>query len=122
MDITFRAGKNIAMKIPPHEYEATVQFYRDVLRLKELTTDDKNAAIRFEFGDKVLWLDRVSTCTHAETWLEIVTDSVNEAASYLEEKGITRCDSVEPLPPDLNGFWVSSPCNVVHLVTDSDAT
>ena len=29
----FSGGRNIALKVPPHRYEATVGFYRDVLRL-----------------------------------------------------------------------------------------
>jgi catechol 2,3-dioxygenase-like lactoylglutathione lyase family enzyme len=35
--VKFAAGRNIAMKVPPHQYEATVGFYRDVLGLKEIT-------------------------------------------------------------------------------------
>ncbi|HBR99063.1 MAG TPA: hypothetical protein DD979_17040 [Gammaproteobacteria bacterium] len=27
----FQAGRNIAMKVPPHQYDATVRFYRDTL-------------------------------------------------------------------------------------------
>jgi hypothetical protein len=27
---TFSAGRNMAMKAPPHLYHATIQFYRDV--------------------------------------------------------------------------------------------
>ena len=30
MAAKFSGGKNIAMKVPPHQYEATVAFYRDV--------------------------------------------------------------------------------------------
>ncbi len=33
METTFRGGHNIAMKVPPHQFEATVNFYRDVLGL-----------------------------------------------------------------------------------------
>lgn len=122
MSVHFRAGKNIAIKIPPHEYDATVRFYRDVIQLKELTPDGSDETLRFEFGGKVLWLDCVPTCTHAETWLEIVTENIPAAAEYLAGTGVTRCDAVEPLPAGFNGFWVASPCNIIHLVTDSDAT
>jgi hypothetical protein len=31
--VKFVGGRNIAMKVPPHLYEATVQFYRDVVGL-----------------------------------------------------------------------------------------
>ncbi len=58
MNIEFEPGANIAMKIPAHEYESTVRFYREVLRFKELTGDGENDTPKFEFGDKVLWLDR----------------------------------------------------------------
>ena len=32
----FTAGKNIALKTPTHEFEKTVSFYRDVLKLPVL--------------------------------------------------------------------------------------
>ena len=59
--MNFRGGRNIAMKVPPHRWEATVA-----------------------------------------------------------SSGAVRCDAVEPLPPDLEGFWVVSPADVVHLVTRSE--
>ena len=31
MEAKFEPGRNIAMKIPTHEHESTVRFYRDVL-------------------------------------------------------------------------------------------
>ena len=33
----FRPGKNIAMKIPAHEFDATLGFYRDVLGFMPIT-------------------------------------------------------------------------------------
>lgn len=36
LDVTFEAGRNIAMKVPPHVYDATVRFYREVLGLPEI--------------------------------------------------------------------------------------
>ena len=53
----FKAGSNIAIKIPPHEYEATVQFYSEVLGLPRLS--DHDPEIVFDFDGKNLWLDRV---------------------------------------------------------------
>lgn len=49
---TFTAGRNIAMKVPPHVYGATVQFYRDVLSLKEIT--QHTPSVGFEFGSNNL--------------------------------------------------------------------
>jgi catechol 2,3-dioxygenase-like lactoylglutathione lyase family enzyme len=69
--VKFTGGRNIAMKVPPHVYEATVQFYRDVLGLKEIT---KHApSVGFEFGSNQLWIDRVPGMSQAETWLEVIS-------------------------------------------------
>jgi catechol 2,3-dioxygenase-like lactoylglutathione lyase family enzyme len=112
-------GRNIAMKVPAHEYERTVAFYRDVLGLEELEGAPPSATetARFAFGDKVLWVDRVPGISQAEIWLEIVSDDVEAAAAHLEASGCARRDEIEPLPPDFEGFWISSPSNIIHLVT-----
>ncbi len=34
--VKFEGGRNIAMKVPPHQHEATVRFYRDVLKLDHM--------------------------------------------------------------------------------------
>jgi catechol 2,3-dioxygenase-like lactoylglutathione lyase family enzyme len=110
----FAAGRNIAMKVPPHLYEATIQFYRDVLGLKEIT---KHApSIGFEFGSNNLWIDRVNGISQAEIWLEVVTNDLEAASAQLEEAGVVRCDNIEPLPQGFQGFWVSSPASIIHLV------
>lgn len=111
---TFTAGRNIAMKVPPHQYEATIHFYRDVLGLEEIT---KHApSVGFKFGYNNLWIDRVPGISQAETWLEIVTDDLESASVHLREAGIVRCDEIEPLPKGFQGFWVSSPASIIHLV------
>jgi hypothetical protein len=115
--VTFRPGRNIAMKVPPHLYDATVSFYRDVLRLAPITRHAP--AVGFEFGDKQLWIDRVPTLSHSEVWLEIVTDDVPAAKAYLAAHGVTRCDEIEPLPASFEGFWIMNPAGVVHM-TSSD--
>ncbi|MCG8641342.1 MAG: hypothetical protein MI862_16535 [Desulfobacterales bacterium] len=122
MSKIFEAGKNIAMKVPPHEYEATVAFYRDVIKLVELTPNDEGSTPRFDFGGKILWIDRVEGFSQAEIWLEITSDNPAEAAEHFERNGIVRCDAIEPLPDDFNGFWILGPSNIVHLVSDSDAS
>lgn len=121
MNNRFSAGKNIAMKVPPHEYEATVAFYRDIVELTELTPADDVSTPRFDFGGKVLWIDRVEGCSQAEIWLKITADNPVEAAEHFERNGIARCDAIEPLPDDFNGFWILSPCNIVHLIAGADA-
>ncbi len=114
---TFKPGRNMAMKVPSHEYQETVAFYRDILGLEQLgPAASATESVRFAFGDKVLWIDNVPTMTQAELWLELVTDNLELTAEYLRDKGIDRRDEVEPLPEEL-GFWISSPANIIHLVT-----
>ncbi len=115
----FKPGRNIAMKIPTHEYESTVGFYRDILGFRELSAIGIDATPRFEFGDKVLWMDCVAGISQAEIWLEVVTDNIEEALEYLPEQGCHRRDEIEPLPDGFQAFWVSSPSNIIHLVSAS---
>jgi catechol 2,3-dioxygenase-like lactoylglutathione lyase family enzyme len=113
-NVKFSAGHNIAMKVPPHMFDATVQFYRDVLGLKEITRH--SPSIGFEFGSNNLWIDRVAGMSQTEIWLEVVTDSITAAAQLLEGAGVVRCDDIEPLPDGFQAFWISSPASIVHLV------
>ena len=118
----FKPGRNMAMKVPAHEYDKTVAFYRDVLGIDLIPLDNEedNNTIRFKFGDKVLWIDRVTTVSQTEIWLEVITDDMDAAAEYLQTNGVVRCDEIEPLPEGFEGFWISSPANIIHLVTNSD--
>jgi catechol 2,3-dioxygenase-like lactoylglutathione lyase family enzyme len=113
-NVTFAAGRNIAMKVPPHQYEATVSFYRDVLGLKELTTHAPS--VGFQFGSNNLWIDRVAGMSQAETWLEVVTNDIAAAAEHLDAAGVVRRDEIEPLPKEFQAFWISSPASIIHLV------
>jgi catechol 2,3-dioxygenase-like lactoylglutathione lyase family enzyme len=120
MNPKFSPGKNIAVKVPPHEFEATVAFYKDVLGLEQIeasATGDFESVV-FEFGDKNLWIDRISGLSQGEIWLEVVADDIEHASEYLAKKGCARRDEIEPLPKDFIGFWVSSPANIIHLVTE----
>ncbi len=102
------------MKVPPHVYQETVRFYRDVLGLKLLTNHLPN--VGFEFGGKQLWIDEVAGLSQAEVWLEILTDDVPGAAAHFEREGVVRCDSIEPLPEGHAGFWIMDPASIVlHL-------
>ncbi len=110
----FAPGSNIALKIPPHLFDATVAFYRDTLGLP--VTDDPGG-VTVAFGGVTLWLDRVDHVSQPEVWLEVTTADTGAAARHLADAGVVRCDEVEPLPDDFDGFWVSGPGGVVHLVT-----
>lgn len=111
----FAGGKNIAMKVPPHQYDATVSFYRDILGLEHAESPGGDA-VGFKFGANNLWIDRVPAMSQAELWLEVVTSDTTQAAKVLAGAGIARCDAIEPLGDTFDGFWVSSPCAIIHLV------
>ena len=118
MKPTFKPGKNIALKVPTHEFEKTVHFYSTVLGLEQIegTSPDTFSSATFAFGDKNLWVDCIAGISQAEVWLEIDTDDVAGAKAYLVEQGCTLRDEIEPLPKDFNGFWLSNPSNIIHLV------
>ncbi|HET8727548.1 MAG TPA: hypothetical protein VFO41_08575 [Alphaproteobacteria bacterium] len=118
MDLKFAGGRNIAVKVPPHLYEATVRFYRDVVGLKVL--DNHLPAVAFEFGANQLWIDRVAGMSQAEIWLELVAGDVAAASEHLEAADVVRCDEIEPLPEGFEGFWISSPASIVHLVSKAN--
>lgn len=111
----FSGGRNIAMKIPPHRYDATVAFYRDVLRLPPIA-GPAGDAIGFEFGQCNLWIDNCPGLSQAEIWLEVVTPHTEAAAEVLQEAGIARRDEIEDLGTGFDGFWISSPADLIHLV------
>lgn len=122
MKTQFQPGSNIAIKVPPHEYEQTVSFYRDTIGLKEtdMGSPDQDESVSFEFGDKRLWIDKVSGLSQAEVWLELRADNMEAAARYLEDQGVVRRDEVERLPEDFKGFWICSPSNIIHLIAAPD--
>jgi hypothetical protein len=103
------------MKVPPHQYEATVKFYRDVVGLKPL--EGYGTAVGFEFGSNHLWIDRVQGISQAEIWLELATNDTAKAKQHLAAAaGVARCDEIETLPEQLDAFWISSPAQIIHLV------
>ncbi len=111
----FEGGKNIAMKVPPHQFDQTVAFYKDTLGLEEIGGPSGDA-VGFKFGANNLWIDKVTAMSQAELWLEIVTDDTKEAAKLLKEAGVARCDEIEDLGENFDGYWVSSPASIIHLV------
>lgn len=119
----FKPGNNIAMKVPTQEFEATVAFYRDILGfelIESLSSDNKDSVV-FRFGDKNLWIDKAPQLSRSEIWLEVRTDDIDIAADYLAEKQCVRRDDIELLPDGFSGFWISSPTNVIHLITADKA-
>ena len=116
----FTPGKNIAIKVPVHEWEKTVSFYRDILGFEEFdefSLDEAESAI-FKFGDKNIWVDKTGHISQAEIWLEVLADDVEAASKYLQEQGCIRRDDFEPLPEGFNGFWIANPSNIIHLITE----
>jgi len=120
MNPKFTPGKNIAVKVPLHEFDRTVTFYRDILGFEEvhLSSLDDNESVVFKFGDKNLWIDRHPGISQAEIWLEIVTDDIEAASVYFEKNGAIRRDEIESLPEGFKGFWIANPANIIHLITE----
>jgi hypothetical protein len=110
----FQPGNNIAVKVPTHEFSALAAFYRDVLGFEPV--DVKGPGTAFRFGDKTLWIDPVAHLSQAEIWLEVCCDDPDQAARWLDQAGVCRCDEIESLPDALRGFWIMAPGNLVHLV------
>ncbi len=112
-------GIDIAMKVPTHQYEATIAFYRDAVGLTPIT--DKAPAVGFELGPNKLWIDEAPQMSQAEIWLELFTDEFSAAADRMAKAGVVRCDAIEPLPEGFKGGWVTSPANIIHMVREPDA-
>ncbi|MBN8953443.1 MULTISPECIES: glyoxalase/bleomycin resistance/dioxygenase family protein [unclassified Rhizobium] len=119
MTTTIYGGIDIAMKVPPHQYQAMLAFYRDVVGLTPIT--DKAPAVGFELGPNKLWLDEAPGLSQAEIWLELFTERFDQAAERLEKAGVVRCDAIEPLPEGFKGGWITSPANIIHMVREPNA-
>jgi hypothetical protein len=112
-------GINIAMKLPSHEYQRTIAFYRDVIGLPALT--DKAPAVGFALGPNQLWIDEVPHLSQAEVWLELFAEDFEKAAQHLDAAGVVRCPAVEPLGERFRGAWFMNPASIVHMVREPDA-
>jgi hypothetical protein len=110
----FRGSQNMAMKIPAAEFDATLAFYRDVLRLPLLEAYRPRTV--FRFGSHLLWLDRVEHLARVEIWLEILASDTAAAKQHFAAHSIEQCGEVEKLPASFDGFFVRSPASLVHLV------
>jgi catechol 2,3-dioxygenase-like lactoylglutathione lyase family enzyme len=111
----FRPGKNIAMKMPPGDYDRLVAFYRDVLGFEVIGSAPDSVV--FRYGEKRLWVDRVATLSQGEVWLEVQAEDVVAAAAWLAANGVARRDEIEELPDGFVGFWIAAPGGMIHMVT-----
>ena len=114
----FKGGPNIAIKTPPGDYIRTVMFYRDTLGLEVLSEDERS--VSFAFGANRLWIDKVDALSRAEVWLEVVAKNVKSAEDRMARDGVRRCDEIERLPLDFDGFWIANPAGIVHLVASTE--
>ena len=119
MKAEMKGGIDIALKVPSHQYQQTLDFYRNTIGLEEIT--DKVPATEFMLGPNRLWIDEAPTMSQAELWLELFTPDFTATAEQMAPQGVTRCDSVELLPEGFNGGWIMSPCNIVHMVREPEA-
>ncbi|MFB0712431.1 VOC family protein [Buttiauxella noackiae] len=119
MNTEIKGGIDIAIKVPSHQYQQTLDFYRNAIGLKEIT--DKAPATGFVFGPNRLWIDEAPGLSQAEVWLELFTPDFKSAEAHIKECGVVRCDAVEPLPEGFKGGWVMSPCNIVHMLREPEA-
>ena len=118
--MNFTGGTNIAMKVPTHQWEDTVAFYRDVIGLRQL--DQHLPHVVFQYGPNQLWIDRVDALSQAEIWLELVASHLADAQAALACAGVARRDEVEALPPGFEGFWITNSAGIIHLVAARDTS
>lgn len=114
-EVEFTGGRNIAMKIPPEQFEKTVEFYA---RLGMPMEAYGEGSIRVDFGPLKLWLDRAPSLSQAEIWLEINTPDADLARQELRRKGVVFAEGLEALPEDFAGFWIKNPAQIVHLIAE----
>ena len=123
MDINFKGGVNIAIKIPKGKYEETVAFYRDILKLDVTEKPIENPTVsrthEVKFGNNTVWLDCVDNYTHSEVWLELKAPDVKKATEYLKSKGVNTCDELEQIPEDMH--WIMDPAGTVFIVSKPES-
>ncbi|MBV8043567.1 hypothetical protein [Pluralibacter sp.] len=119
MNAEIKGGIDIAIKVPTHQYQQTIDFYRHTIGLDEIT--DKPPATGFVLGPNRLWIDEAPGLSQAEVWLELFTTNFKLAEKHIEERGVVRCDSVELLPEGFQGGWIMNPCNIVHMLREPEA-
>lgn len=118
MDIKFKGGFNIAIKIPKSKYENTVDFYKNILKLEVTEVLMNNSTVskshKVDFGDSTIWLDCVDNYTHSEVWLELRTNDVEKATEYLLSNSVETCDEIEEIPQNMH--WIQDPSGTVFIL------
>ena len=114
-----RGGPNIAVKVPPQQWEQTVRFYGESMGLARI--ESLAPAVVFELGADRLWIDRVETLRQAEVWLEFQTDSSATTVALLSHEGFVHGDSIEPLPKGFHRFWIAGPADFLHRIAGGPA-
>ncbi|PRD48672.1 VOC family protein [Sphingobacterium haloxyli] len=118
MEIRFKGGVKIVMKIPAEKYDETVAFYRDVLLfdVQELpiTHPTVLATHRLAFGQNILQLDCVKGLTDSRIWLEVCTEDVESATNYLRVNDVTIRDEEEDIDPSMH--WIEDPAGNIFLL------
>jgi hypothetical protein len=64
----------------------------------------------------------VPNLSQPDIWLELETNDTENAASFLKVNGVPRRDEVEQLREDFDGFFISAPNGVIHLVIGQEET
>jgi catechol 2,3-dioxygenase-like lactoylglutathione lyase family enzyme len=118
----FDGGINVAVKIPLDRYDKTVQFYSDILGFELTSYFHENTGISHycRFGTLTLWLDRVEHFSQTDIWLELNTDNIDQARTYLEEYGVNFRPELEELPENMRASLMSDPAGVIMLLKESD--
>jgi hypothetical protein len=114
-----RSGPNIAVKVPPRQWDRTVRFYAETLGLPRI--DSAGPVMIFALGQDRLRIDRVESLTEPEVWLEFQTDSRATTTALLSDEGFVHGDSVDALPAGFKRFWIASRTEFMHLLPQ-DAT
>jgi len=74
--------------------------------------------VTFKCGEKNLWIDKIPCSSQAEIPLKAITEDIAMASEYLKKHNCIRRDEIEPLPEDFRGFWITSPCDIIHLIKE----
>lgn len=114
----FKFGTNIAFKIPKFRFDETIAFYKDVLgmKLNKYEHGGSGESYYCETGELCLWFDLMENYSQIDIWLEIKTDSISQARSYLDGRNIPFRQELEKLPDGLEASWISDPAGVVLLL------
>ena len=116
---SFNGGANIVIKVPLHQYDGTVAFYRDTIGLPLLEEEQEGCI--FQFGPSRLWIDKAPQLAKSDVWLELETNDTHGAARYLKNHGVPRRDEIVELPEDYDGFFITDPAGTIHLVAGENA-